>query len=206
MPLPLDSPRVSGVSWSSPEPGRTRVPASPATEDDTDVPDGPEAARIRRAQAGDRQAYADLVAEYWDPVHRWLFHLTRDPHRADDLTQETFLKALAGLKSFRAGSNFVNLKRQEKRTSGTLPEELPGQEIAAQTTAADREALDTVTRAVNDLPPEFRAALLLHAQEGLQYREIANILRTTEETARWRVFKARQKLMKVLAPELIPEK
>ena len=40
----------------------------------------------------------------------------------------------------------------------------------------------------------------------MSYREVANILKTTEETARWRVFKARQKLMKVLNPELIPEK
>jgi RNA polymerase sigma-70 factor, ECF subfamily len=219
MPPMLDSPPAGGVSWNSPDPGRTRVPPTPDPETTAaDEPDGPEARLIRRAQQGDRQASADLVAQYWDPVHRWLFHLTRDPHRADDLTQETFLKALAGLKSFRPGSNFrawifrighnnfVNLKRQEKRTAGTLPEELPGQDIAAQTTASDREALDTVTRAVDDLPPEFRAALLLHAQEGLQYREIAKILRTTEETARWRVFKARQKLMKVLAPELIPEK
>jgi RNA polymerase sigma-70 factor, ECF subfamily len=57
---------------------------------------------------------------------------------------------------------------------------------------------------VDDLPSEFRAALLLRANEGLSFREVARILKTTEETARWRVFKARQKLMKVLAPELLP--
>jgi RNA polymerase sigma-70 factor (ECF subfamily) len=40
--------------------------------------------------------------------------------------------------------------------------------------------------------------------EGLSFREVAKILKTTEETARWRVFKARQKLMRVLSPELLP--
>jgi len=41
-------------------------------------------------------------------------------------------------------------------------------------------------------------------EEGLSFREVAKILDTTEETARWRVFKARQKLLKVLSPELLP--
>ena len=54
------------------------------------------------------------------------------------------------------------------------------------------------------LPAEFRAALLLRAEGGLSFREIAEVLDLTEETARWRVFKARQKLMKVLSPELLP--
>ena len=45
---------------------------------------------------------------------------------------------------------------------------------------------------------------MLRVEEGLSFREVAKVLGTTEETARWRVFKARQKLIKVLAPELLP--
>ena len=45
---------------------------------------------------------------------------------------------------------------------------------------------------------------MLRVEEGLSFREVAKVLNTTEETARWRVFKARQKLMKVLSPELLP--
>ena len=44
----------------------------------------------------------------------------------------------------------------------------------------------------------------MRVEEGLSFREVARVLGTTEETARWRVFKARQKLIKVLAPELLP--
>ena len=47
-----------------------------------------------------------------------------------------------------------------------------------------------------------RAAFLLRVEGGLSFREAAEVLGTTEETARWRVFKARQKLLSVLAPEL----
>jgi RNA polymerase sigma-70 factor (ECF subfamily) len=158
-----------------------------------------------------------LVEKYWDRLHRWLYHLSRDRHQAEDLTQETFAKALGALKSFRPGSNFrawlfrighnnfVNLKRGERRNKHPLPEDAAAPPVPSPVdVAADREAVTEVARAVGELPIEFRAALLLHTQEGLSYREVAAILHTTEETARWRVFKARQKLMKVLAPELLP--
>ncbi len=171
---------------------------------------------IEAAQTGDRDAYAQLVTHYWDKLYRWLYHLSHDRHQAEDLTQETFTKALAALSSFRPGSNFrawlfrighnnfVNLKRSERRTRQPLSDEMPAVSKGADSSdqLATRESLAVVLKAVQELPNDFRAAILLHAQEGMSYREIANILKTTEETARWRVFKARQKLMKVLNPEL----
>jgi RNA polymerase sigma-70 factor (ECF subfamily) len=176
-----------------------------------------EAEWIRAAQAGDRAAFAQLVESYWDRLYRWLYHLTRDRHAAEDLTQETFLKTLAAIGSFRPGSNFrawifkighnnfVNQKRAERRTRQSLPEDLPSKDAGnVEGSAENRETLEVVAQAVAELPPDFRAALMLRVEEGLSFREVARVLKTTEETARWRVFKARQKLMKVLSPELLP--
>ncbi len=180
-----------------------------------------EAEWIRAAQSGDRDAartaFAQLVQLYWDRLYRWLYHLTRDRHTAEDLTQETFLKALGAIQSFRPGSNFrawvfrighnnfVNLKRTEKRTKHQLPEDAASHDVGiVESTTETRESLEVVNRAVAELPADFRGALLLRVEEGLSFREVAKVLRITEETARWRVFKARQKLMKVLAPELLP--
>ncbi len=187
----------------------TREPVPPSPNE--------EAEWIRAAQGGDRSAFARLVERYWDRLYRWLYHLTRDRHAAEDLTQETFLRALAAVKSFRPGSNFrawvfrighnnfVNQKRADRRTKHQLPEDAAALDVtSAETAAENHETLEVVMRAVNELPSDFRAALLLHAFEGMRYREIAKALDTTEETARWRVFKARQKLMKVLSPELLP--
>ena len=184
---------------------------------DTDPLPTEEAEWIRAAQAGDRSAFAQLIERYWDRLYRWLYRMTRDRHTAEDLTQETFLKALAAVKTFRAGSNFrawvfrighnnfVNQKRAERRTKVPLPEDVAAAELGlAETATENREALEAVARAVADLPSDFRAALTLRVEEGLSFREVARILNTTEETARWRVFKARQKLMKVLSPELLP--
>lgn len=173
---------------------------------------------IAAAQGGDRSAFQRLVNLYWDRLHRWLFHLARDRHRAEDLTQETFLKALAAIGSFRPGSNFrawlfrighnnfVNLKRSERRTTGALPDDTPGSDPEGdpEKVAGDREQLARVSAAVAALPSDFRAALLLRAEQGMSFREVAAVLKITEETARWRVFKARQKLMSVLEPEEPP--
>jgi len=155
------------------------------------------------------------VDSYWDRLHRWLFHLARDRHRAEDLTQETFLKALAAIGSFRPGSNFrvwlfrighnnfVNLKRSERRNTVPLPDETAGADPESDPvkTVGDREQLARVSAAVAVLPSDFRAALLLRAEQGMSFREVAAVLKITEETARWRVFKARQKLMTVLEPD-----
>jgi RNA polymerase sigma-70 factor (ECF subfamily) len=176
-----------------------------------------EAEWIRAAQSGDRDGFSRLVERYWDRLYRLLYRMTRDRHTAEDLTQETFLKALGAVQSFRPGSNFrawvfrighnnfVNQKRSERRTKHQLPEDAPAPEVGGvEITTENREALEVVHKAVADLPDDFRVALLLRVEEGLSFREVAKILGTTEETARWRVFKARQKLMKVLSPELLP--
>lgn len=186
------------------------------TRDPEPLPDE-EAEWIRDALAGDRSAFARLVEQYWDRLYRWLYHLTRDRHVAEDLTQETFLKALGALKSFRPGSNFrawvfrighnnfVNQKRTEKRTRQPLPDDMAETDYGGPMDSAEnREALEIVAKAVAELPTDFRIALLLRVDEGLSFRDVAKVLGITEETARWRVFKARQKLMKVLSPELLP--
>ncbi len=91
----------NGCPTTTPDPPR-RVP----TEQDPLLPAGEESDWITAAQAGDRQAFGQLVERYWDRLYRWLYHLTRDRHKAEDLVQETFLKVLAALDSFRPGSNF----------------------------------------------------------------------------------------------------
>lgn len=167
---------------------------------------------IHASQQGDRQAFSVLVERYWDRLYRWLYHLTHDRHAAEDLAQETFLKALKGLATFRTGSNFqawlfriahnsfVNQKRSARRQRQPFPEQLSAHGEGPAALAAQRETLLVLARAVGRLPTDFRAAFLLRVEEGLSFRQIADVLGLTEETARWRVFKARQKLMEVLAP------
>jgi RNA polymerase sigma-70 factor (ECF subfamily) len=184
---------------------------------DADQLPGEEHLLIRGAQQGDRQAFARLVERYWNGLYRWLYHLAHDSHTAEDLAQEAFLKALNGLHTFRPGTNFrawlfriahntfANYRRSA-RPRQPYPEDLPAGDEGPVELALSREALQLLAEAVGRLPAEFRAAFLLRAEEGLSFRQVGDVLGITEETARWRVFKARQKLMSVLAPQLDREK
>jgi RNA polymerase sigma-70 factor (ECF subfamily) len=173
---------------------------------------------IHRAQRGERQAFATLVEHYWDRLYRWLCHLTHDQHAAEDLVQEAFLKALTGLAGFRTGTNFqawlfriahnafLNQVRANRRARQPFPEEAASTAEGPLEQAMSREMMQLLARSVGRLPNEYRAAFLLRAQENMSFQTIAEVLEITEETARWRVFKARQKLMDVLAPQLEQEK
>jgi RNA polymerase sigma-70 factor (ECF subfamily) len=168
---------------------------------------------VRAAQKGDRDAFASLVRSYWDRLYRWLYHLSHDRHSAEDLAQETFLKAFTHLDRFQAGTNFrawlfriahngfANQFRGRGNRKQALPEDLPDPASGPLESALSREALQELADAVAHLPTEFRAALLLRAEEGLSFRQIADVLGLTEETARWRVFKARHKLLGQLAAQ-----
>ncbi|HEV3202956.1 MAG TPA: RNA polymerase sigma factor [Gemmataceae bacterium] len=176
-----------------------------------------EPALIRKAQKGDRPAFGRLVEQYWDRLFRWLYHLSHDCHKAEDLTQETFLKAFAKLSSFQPNSNFqawlyriaynsfLNLRRSEGRSRQAYPEQLACPNPGPMEQAMSQEGLRNLARAMGRLPNEFRAAFLLRIEQGLSFREIAEVMRITEETARWRVFKARKKLMEVMALQLEPD-
>ncbi len=169
---------------------------------------------IHSAQQGNRQAFAVLVERYWDRLYRWLYHLTHNRHAAEDLVQDTLCKALTGLTGFRTGSNFqawlfriaynnfVNQWRAPDRSRQPFPNQVPARDDGPVEQLLSREALQMLARAVGRLPSDYRAAFLLRVEEELSFHEIAEVLGIKEETARWRVFKARQKLMAVLAPQL----
>ena len=175
--------------------------------------DAEEVAFLHAAQAGDRAAFAKVVERYWPRLFRWLYHLTHDRHLAEDLAQETFLKALAHLDRFRVGTNFrawlfrighnafANVHRANSRRKAALPDDLPARDQGPVETACSREAIAGLAEAVDRLPNDFKAALLLRVEEGLSFRQIAGVMDITEETARWRVFKARQKLLGELERE-----
>ncbi len=179
-------------------------------------PTGDEADLIRSAQAGDRPAFAILVERYWDRLYRWLCRLTRDGPTAEDIAQETFLKAFAAVGRFRPGSNFrawlfriahnnfVNVQRANRHDRQPLTVDVAEDRYGPVGDILSKEAVKLIGEAVSKLPDDFRGALLLRVEEGLSFKEVAEVLDITEETARWRVFKARQKLMAALAPEMSP--
>ena len=153
-----------------------------------------EAEIVARAQAGDREAFASLIRAYQQPLGGYLWRLTGDREVAQDLTQETFLRAYQGIGATRPGlrvrgwlyriaTNLAYDLLRRRRRVGFVPlwpaEGPPWWEDPATIGEAD-----AVWRALAQLTPNERAALLLCALEGYSYREAAEIVRASPEAVR----------------------
>jgi RNA polymerase sigma-70 factor (ECF subfamily) len=171
---------------------------------------------IGRAQAGDKEAFAALVDCYRPSIFRLLQGMAGSVHAAEDLTQETFLKAWANLHSFkpgtyfgawlsRIGRNVFLNSRRGKRFSiphRDLPETLATGDPDPLAVLVTKETQSVVERAVAGLSGTSRAAFLLRTREDLPFPEIGRILSLTAATARWHFFRARNVLAKKLGPVL----
>jgi RNA polymerase sigma-70 factor (ECF subfamily) len=170
---------------------------------------------LRRARQGDAEAFAALVEWYWPHIYRWLYGMTRRSHVAEDLTQDAFLKAWTALPSladerafrpwlFRIARNCFLDSRRGPRAAPVqeLPTGITTREPGPVDAVLFREGENFLQRAFERLPAKYLAPLILWTEEEFSYAEIAQALAITEETARWRVCKARSLLLKQLGPYL----
>ena len=173
----------------------------------------------------DQATFADQAMEYMPSLYAAALRMTRSKSDAEDLVQETYLKAYRAFGGFQEGTNlrawlyriltntFINIYRAKKRR----PEEndlddvedlylyrrLGGLEGAAAGRSAEDEVLDLITEgevkaAVEALPEQFRMAVLLADVEGFQYKEIAEILDIPIGTVMSRLHRGRRALQKAL--------
>jgi RNA polymerase sigma-70 factor (ECF subfamily) len=176
---------------------------------------------VERTVAGDRAAFGELVSRWQDRIYAVVVRMIGDPEDARDLAQETFLRAWTNLRSFEGTSSFgtwlhaiaINQVRSEMRKRSAAkrgaPLSLdalgagPGDETSfdpadpAPTpagTATAREDVVRLRRAIAELDPEQREALVLREFQGLSYEEIATALGIPVGTVRSRLFRARDAL------------
>jgi len=166
---------------------------------------------VRQAAQGDRDAFARLVERYWEKIRRWVYGLTGKQQLAEDATQETFLKAWTNLPSLREIDTFrvwlfriarhcwLDARRRSRaQRKVPMPMEIQGKQPGPLSEIIDEESREKLQIALEMLPSKFRSAYLLWTQEELAYSEIAAVLGVSEETARWRVCKARQSLVQTM--------
>jgi RNA polymerase sigma-70 factor (ECF subfamily) len=169
-----------------------------------------EAALLDAARAGDVAAQRSLVRAHQEPVYRLLTKLSGDSELARDLAQETFIRALGALGTFRVGASLKpwlfkianNLFLDYVRTR--KPESLEalfesGFEVGCADPAIERAALALdLETALARLPVNWRQALVLRHQEDLPYEEIAEILGVPLGTAKTWLFRGRDRLRLLL--------
>lgn len=171
---------------------------------------------LSQLRAGRPEACAELIRAHYQTVYRFLVHLTRDVHRAEDLTQETFAAAWEKIAAFRGRSTlatwlhriaytkFIDARRAERRDAGML-ERLTRQEVAPSdpldTAIADDEAR-RLYRALHGLDAPDRTVLVMHYLQGLSYREMATVLGEPTGTVKWRTAEAMHHLRALLCDEI----
>ena len=181
------------------------------------------------SQKRQRDAFEKEALPHLDALHAYALHLCRDSADADDLVQETYIKALSNFASYQAGTNcrawlfriltntFFNMRRSRKRHN-PIDSEMPELELALAESAQDRgiyrpidmQLLDGVvskhvTDALDALPPEFRTVLLLADLHDFSYKEIADVVECPVGTVMSRLFRARKAMQKRLLNHAVQE-
>ena len=169
---------------------------------------------IRKAQRGDERAFAMIVHAYETPLFNYVMRMVGDRSLAEDLTQDVFLCVHQGLAGFSRRSLFTtwlfrvakNRVIDELRAGERRPHSVISIEDAPRLEVLDApierlEAIDLLWRAVEDLSPDLKEALLLRDIVGLSYNEISDSLGVTLATVKWRIFKAREEVQQALELE-----
>jgi len=204
-------------------------PGTPSTPPEGDVSPAPkdldETALIERCRAGDVAAFEPLVEKYRQRVWRLAFQVLRDREEAWDCAQDAFVRAFQSLGSFRGQSAFytwlfriaMNVATDRLRSRGAQarafgtqaipPEEwertAPDPEARPDQAAIGAERRERISQALDTLPPNARAIIMLSDVEGLSYREIATVLNCPIGTVMSRLHNARKRLRTALGPMLL---
>lgn len=179
---------------------------------------------VENLKAGDAAAFETLVDRYSGDIYALLYRLTQDPEEASDLTQDTFLRAFRAVKSFRGDSElrtwlfriainesrnrFRWWKRRRRDTTVSLDVEI-GDSFTIGDTLADnaaspeenalrREREYALQKALFEISPTHREAIVLCDIEGLSYEETAAALGCGLGTVKSRISRAREELRKRL--------
>ena len=182
------------------------------TEIDEEV-DGPVSLvdrMVRRAQAGDADAFEGVYRAHVGRIHALCLRMSGDQHEAETLTQDVFVRAWQKLESFRGDSQFstwlhwlaVNVILQDRRTRGRrqakehVVEDLERYAIAA-TPAMPGTKVD-LERAIAGLPAGAKEVLVLRDVQGFKYREIAELTGVTLGTVKAQIHRARALVQEAL--------
>ncbi len=185
-------------------------------------------ALVQRAQANDRTAFNEIVLRYKGKVYNFIHRMVPSPQDAEDLTQETFVRAYLSIASFQSRASLntwlfriatnqcIDYSRRSRKARGLVTSlsldteedesegqrDVPDDAYDPQRLLLNKELGAQLESALRGLPEKQRAVVLLYDIEGLPYEEIAAIAGCPLGTVKSRLFNARATLRDKLAPYL----
>ena len=175
---------------------------------------------ITQAKKGNINAFETLVKKYQNSIYCLCRRMTGSHQSADDVSQETFIKAYFALNSFKDGMNFftwirkiavnnsLNFIKVSKREEplGDSAEKIVGNSSMGQELPHEmlqrNQTEQKFKKALKALPPEQKIVFILRVYENLSYKEIAQLLEISEGTVMSRLSRAREKLKSMMAEYL----
>lgn len=152
---------------------------------------------IKKVQSGDGEAMTALIRGYYTPIFAFFYKNTSNYHQSKDLTQEVFIKMVAGISSYRPKTPFKNWLftiasnhlKNYYRTLSRHPEcvEIPEEYIATNDPTTDIAAENDVRAALYRLPPEQRETIILRYYNEFSIKEISKITGAKETTVKARI-------------------
>ena len=205
----------------------TKPPATPpSVEHQVDLQLEDDETLVARTQKGDSAAFDVLVGRYKERLYATVYHMTANHEDANDLVQDTFIKAFKSIRSFRGRSSFytwiyriaVNrtinfLKRRKNRNQYSLDDvdssiqtdpdlvEMMSH-VTPRREAGLTELQEKLNEALQKLSDSHRAVVTMHDIQGMTHADIAKVLKCSEGTVRSRLFYARQQLQGLLSDYL----
>jgi len=173
----------------------------------------PEPDVVRRAQAGDLEAFERIVRECQPAAWFLAYHLTRDASAADDVVQEAFVRAFTAIRSYRSAWKFTSWlmqivrncamdhHRRIRRRDATLHRAGRAEPPATEVAPPPVEERARINDAVRSLRPELREPFVVIEMLGYSYEEASVILGVRVGTLKSRMHRARGALMKALTEE-----
>lgn len=189
---------------------------SAAREPAPESADDSELELVERAIDGDRSAFEQLYKNYIRRVYNLVFRMVGTAQEAEEVTQEAFYQAYRNLGGFERRSKFYtwlfriatnvslqHLKRQTRRRRESALDDVPETAFTPRRPGPEAEVESRQTyrdldRAVDKLPPNQRAVLVLGPIQGHSYEQMAQILHTNEEVIKGRLHRARENLRNLL--------
>ncbi|HUO33769.1 MAG TPA: sigma-70 family RNA polymerase sigma factor [Candidatus Acidoferrum sp.] len=165
---------------------------------------------LRRAQAGDEEAFRLLYRRNCPAIYRFALHMCGNSATAEDVTQEVFMALIRNAKSFDPARgtlggflfgiarNHLRKRWEKDQRLVPLPEAYEESQIDHATDAASFETVARVRQAVGSLPSDYREAVILCDLEGMSYEEAAAALECPIGTVRSRLHRARALLVEKL--------
>ena len=171
--------------------------------------DVPDAQLVSGAQSGDTKSFELLFDRYYDMIHAFAYRVCLVETEADDIAQETFIRAARGMSHYRGTASFKNwlyriahnvaidARRRVVRHKEHLNE--LAADMAGQSTARTQD-YGAIHQAVRELSSELREAVALVYFDGMNHREAATVAGCAETTISWRIMLAKRALKKLLNP------